>query len=117
MPNQTGNQNCFSDKEVLNDALTAQKHITGSLNTYSNECANNNVRKIMLDILNDEHSIQFDVFNDMQARGYYPTTPAQQDKVNQVKTTYAKQASANTSANTGEWHTQENNPLHPQGKM
>lgn len=92
---------CFTEKEVLHDALEAQKHVTGMFNSYSNECANPQVRKVMLDILNDEHSIQFDVFNDMQKRGYYPVTPAQQDKVNQIKSTYAQQASSFSSGGSG----------------
>lgn len=99
--------NGFSEKEVLLDALTAQKGMTGMLNNFSNECANPEVRKVMLDILNDEHSIQFDVFNDMQTRGYYQVTPAQQDKVTKVKDTYAQQSGANTDTNTGIWHTQD----------
>ena len=114
----------YSEKEVLHDALSAQKSMTGLLNSFSNECANPGVRKIMLDILDDEHAIQFDVFNDMHARGYYPTTPAQQDKVCKLKDTYAKSAksaggksssqgqqpgAAAQDENTGAWHTDKNN--------
>ena len=117
MHNMTQGSECYTEKEVLHDALTMEKNITGTLNNFSNECANDNVRKVMLDILNDEHAIQFDVFNDMHARGYYPTTPAQQDKVNQIKSTYAKQAGQTPVINTGEWHTQENNPLYTRPKM
>lgn len=99
--NNNSGSNSFTEKEVLHDALEAQKHVTGMFNNYSNECANPQVRKVMLDILNDEHSIQFDVFNDMQTRGYYPVTPAQQDKVNQIKSTYAQQASSGSSGGSG----------------
>ena len=70
------NTSPYSDKEVLEDALTAQKHITGMFNTSSNECVHPELRKTMLDILNDEHSIQFDVFDDMHQRGMYPTPSA-----------------------------------------
>ena len=90
--NSNSSNNCFTEKEALHDALEAQKQITGMFNSYSNECANTEVRKVMLDILNDEHSIQFDVFNDMQKRGYYPVSPAQQDKVTKMKNTYSQQA-------------------------
>ncbi len=93
----------FTEKEILQDALTAQKGATGMFNTFSNECACPNLQKIMLDILNDEHAIQFDVFNDMSQRGFYPTTSAPQDKINQLKTQYANQAV--TTTNTGVWHT------------
>ncbi len=123
MSNNSGS-NCFSEKEVLHDALEAQKHITGMFNSYSNECANPQVRKVMLDILNDEHSIQFDVFNDMSKRGYYPVSPAQQDKVNQMKSTYAQQASSGSSGGSGgmggmgnsnTWNNLDTTPLHTPG--
>ena len=93
-------------------------------NSYSNECANPQVRKVMLDILNDEHSIQFDVFNDMSKRGYYPVSPAQQDKVNQMKNTYAQQASSGSSGGSGgmggmgnsnTWNNLDTTPLHTPG--
>lgn len=95
--------NGYTDKEVLADALTMQKNVTGILNGFSNECKNPAVRKIMLDILDDEHSIQFDVFNDMHERGFYKTTLAPQDKVSTMKSTYAN--SANKPISTGAWHT------------
>ncbi|MDR1619081.1 MAG: spore coat protein [Clostridiales bacterium] len=96
---QNGN---FSDKEVLHDALTAQKGVTGLFNTFSNEVVCPNLHKVMLDILNDEHAIQFEVFNDMHGRGFYPTPAAQQDKINQTKKQYAEQALS--TSNTGERH-------------
>ncbi len=92
--NRTNGTGGYTDKEVLTDALTMQKHMTGNVNTFSNECKNQDVRKTMLDILNDEHSIQFDIFNDMQAKGYYKTKPAPQDKISEVKSTFAKQANS-----------------------
>lgn len=101
----------FTDKEILHDALTAQKGATGMFNNFSNECACPELHKIMLDILNDEHAIQFEVFNDMHQRGFYPTPEAQQDKINQTKQTYSAQAMDTT--NTGTWHTnvdQKKNP-------
>lgn len=95
--------NTFTDKEILHDALTTQKNITGLFNTFSNECACQDLKKVMLDILNDEHAIQFKVFSDMNQKGYYPTTPAQQDKINQARQQFSQQAM--TTVNTGEWHT------------
>lgn len=97
-------QSQFTEKEILHDALTSQKNITGLFNASSNECACKELQKTMLDILNDEHAIQFDVFSDMHSRGYYPTTAAQQDKIQQARSTHAQQAS-NAPTNTGAWHT------------
>jgi|GEM_PF-125000 len=121
--NSNSETNCFTEKEALHDALEAQKQITGMFNSYSNECANSEVRKVMLDILNDEHSIQFDVFNDMQKRGYYPVSPAQQDKITKMKNTYSQQAggggSGGSSGASGNWSGgsagMDTTPLHTPG--
>ena len=51
----------FTEKEILGDALAAQKASTGHFNTFANECVHENVRQVMLDILEEEHDIQQDV--------------------------------------------------------
>ena len=86
--------NQYTEKEALKDALEAQKQISGMFNSFTNECMHPELHKTMLDILNDEHSIQFDVFNDMHKRGYYPVAPAEQDKVNKMKDTHEAQVSS-----------------------
>ena len=35
-------------------------------------------------ILGEEHDIQFKIFEQMNAKGWYPTTPAPQDKINEA---------------------------------
>lgn len=78
----------YQDKEMMTDILTSQKFITGGYNTYVNECACPNLKTDMLNILNEEHQIQHDVFCEMQKRGWYPTEAADQNKINQVKQKY-----------------------------
>ncbi|MDD3402551.1 MAG: spore coat protein [Hespellia sp.] len=78
-------QPLYSDKEVLADALTAQKTTTGLFNTFSNECVHEEVRNELLHILEQEHSIQNDVFEMMHSKGYYPTPEAQKQKVDEAK--------------------------------
>ena len=63
----------YSEKEILGDALTAEKTSTCNYNTYSNECVHAQVRDVLLKILSQEHAIQNDVFNMMHERGLYPT--------------------------------------------
>jgi spore coat protein CotF len=79
----------FHDKEMLTDVLASQKSITGGYNTVVNECACSRLKSDMLNILNDEHKIQHDVFLEMQKRGWYPTEAADQNKINQVKQQYS----------------------------
>lgn len=77
--------NCFGDKEMIEDALTSQKNITGSYNTYANECANPALMSDMMNILNEEHQIQHEIFCTMQQKGWYQVQPAEQQKVDQTK--------------------------------
>lgn len=81
----------YTEKDIFTDALDSEKGATNLYNTFSNECVNPEVRNAMLDLLNEEHSIQFDVFNAMHDRGYYPTPAADAQKVAQLKQTHAKE--------------------------
>jgi spore coat protein CotF len=80
--------NVYTEKEVLSDALSAQKATTELFNKASNECVHENVRESLLDILEEEHEIQQDVFCMMHQKGYYPTPEAEDKKVQQLKMQY-----------------------------
>lgn len=84
--------NNFGDKEMLTDALDAEKSATCLYNTFANECVNPSLRETFMNLLEKEHNIQFDVFNEMHARGLYPTPAAEQQKVDQAKQKHAAQA-------------------------
>ena len=43
--------NGFTDREIMDDVLTSQKHITGVYNTFSNECVNQQLQNDMVNIL------------------------------------------------------------------
>lgn len=86
------NTQSYGDKEMLNDALVTEKALTADYNSYSNECANSNVRNTLLQILNEEHEIQADVFNEMHTRGFYPTMSAEEQMISQAKQKFSAQA-------------------------
>ena len=79
----------YGEKEALDDALTSVKTATGNYNTFSNECVHENVRNVMLKILEQEHEIQGDVFKIMHDKGLYPTPEAESKKVEQAKQKFA----------------------------
>lgn len=85
-------QGIYSEKEILGDALTAEKTATSNYNMFANECAHEGLRNAILDCLAKEHAIQADVFNKMHEMGYYPTPEAQGDKVSQVKQKFSQTA-------------------------
>ncbi len=80
----------YTEKEIYGDALTAQKTATSEANMAANECKHENVRKTIMNILNQEHEIQKSVFDDMQAAGYYPTPAADDKKVQDVKQKFSQ---------------------------
>ena len=79
----------FTDKEILCDGLSAQKATTAKINTSAGECANMQLKDTMMKILEQEHNIQYDVFQMMHQRGLYDTPAAPEQKVQQTKQTYA----------------------------
>jgi len=78
----------YTEKEILGDALSSQKATTELFNKASNECVHENVRETLLDILEEEHEIQQDVFIMMHDQGMYPTPEADEKKVQQLKQQY-----------------------------
>lgn len=75
----------FSEKEILTDALITSKGSTTTYNTFANECVHEDVRNTFMRVLDQEHSIQQDVFCMMHEKGYYPTPIAQETKVEETK--------------------------------
>ena len=80
----------YTDKEILGDGLSTQKATTDLFNTASNECVHEDVRCTMLKILEQEHSIQNDVFQMMHARGYYETPAAEEKKGQEAKQKFSQ---------------------------
>lgn len=81
----------FGDKEMMGDALAAQKFITDGYNTFANECATPALKSEFMNLLAEEHQIQHEVFSEMLKRGWYQTTPADHAKVSQCKRKFQKQ--------------------------
>lgn len=80
----------YTDKEILGDGLSTQKATTDLFNTASNECVHDAVRNTFLQILEQEHSIQNEVFNMMHARGYYETPAAEDKKIQEAKQKFSQ---------------------------
>ena len=80
--------NRLTDQEMIQDLLSTQKFITGGYNTTANEASEISVKNTMMSILEDEHAIGHDVFEEMHSRGWYKTESAPQDKINQTKQTF-----------------------------
>jgi spore coat protein CotF len=75
----------MTEQQILQDSLMSQKQMTGVYNTFAGECVSEQLRSTMLNILNEEHRIQADIFNSMQAHGWYQVEQADQQKIQQTK--------------------------------
>lgn len=75
----------LSEKKILEDSLISQKLLTSSYNTYAGECVSAQLRSTMLNILDEEHKIQADLFSAMQSHGWYTNEPAQQQKITEAR--------------------------------
>lgn len=85
--------NNFDDKQILTDALSTQKMITSNYNNFVNESATPEVRNDVMNILSEEHQIEYSLFSEMQRRGWYQVTQAEQQKVMQAKNKFAQAVS------------------------
>ena len=86
------NQCKMNEQEKMNDLLSTQKFLTGVYNSYCNEAATSAVRSTLTSILADEHRIQEEIFNEMNARGYYPLEKAEDNKISSTKQKFAQKA-------------------------
>ncbi len=80
----------YSEKEILGDALKAQKAATSEFNLSANECAHEELRQTMMMLLREEHDMQQEVYEMMHAKGYYPAPDADMQKVAAVKQQFAQ---------------------------
>lgn len=80
----------YTEKEILGDALSAQKATTALFNTAATECVHKDVHHVMMDILNEEHEIQQNVFDTMHTKGIYPTPAADDQKLQETKQQYSQ---------------------------
>lgn len=87
------NTPCFDDREMISDVLSSQKFMTDGYNTSANEAAEPTVKNAMMSILDDEHSIQHDVFLEMQKRGWYQTEAAPMQKIQETKDKFSSNCS------------------------
>ena len=80
----------FDEKQMLGDALNSQKFVAGEYNCDILESATPELKRCFCGILEDERSIQQEIFDEMSNRGYYPVEKAKEEKINQTKQKYGQ---------------------------
>ena len=79
----------FNDQRIFTDVLSTQKFITDGYNTFANEASEPCVKNTLMTILDEEHVIGHEVFEEMHKRGWYQTETAPQDKIQATKQKFA----------------------------
>ena len=78
----------FDDREIMDDILTSEKHVTSTYNSFCNECVNMSLKSDFLNILQESHNMQSNVFSQMHQKGWYQPAQASQQQVTQAKTKF-----------------------------
>lgn len=85
------NQNSnFCEKEQITDLLSAEKFLAGNYNSFLLESATPEMVRCFSTLLEDTHGMQQRVFQEMQGRGWYPVTKAEDTKVTAAKQKFAQ---------------------------
>ena len=83
----------FNEKEQMTDLLQGEKYLAGCYNSYLLECATPEMMRCLEGLLRDMHSMQQQLFMEMNSRGYYPVTKAEESKIGELKMKFAAMVS------------------------
>ncbi len=71
----------MKEQEYLTDLLMGEKKMSSNYDTYASECVNVQLRDQFLQILNQGHKTQTDLFNQAKSKGWYQVEQAPASKV------------------------------------
>ena len=75
----------MQDREIMDDILAAEKHAAVNYSIFANECATESVRVDVMNIMNDQHKLQSEIFDFMSTRGWYAPEAAETQKIQKAK--------------------------------
>lgn len=78
----------MEEKDILQDILVLEKDIVKTYGSYIIESSCEKMRSLLTDNMSESAEGQFEVFEAMNTRGYYPVEDAPAQKVQQAKTQF-----------------------------
>ena len=81
----------MNDQERITDFLCSEKKMSANYDTFASECVNLSLRDDFLNIFNQSHQTQSDLFRMAQSKGWYQVEQAQASKVSQAYTKFSNQ--------------------------
>ena len=85
--NTTVQGKMFTDKEIIDDALHSEKQMISSYGTFLAEATCQNLRSELTKIINDKQQLQYQIYDTMVQKGWYPSKKA---KLNEVQSAAQK---------------------------
>jgi len=79
----------MNDRDIVNDILSTEKYLTQAFNTAVNEASNQELYQTQLQILNELHEAQRELFNLMHQKGWYKLEAADANKIAQKAQQFA----------------------------
>ncbi len=81
----------WDDRCMMTDLLDTAKHITEVYGAYVCEGSSDTLRQVLQSNMDATANDQFQIFQQMQQRGWYQTNAAQPQDVQQAKQKFAQQ--------------------------
>lgn len=78
------------DCSRMMDVLNSQKRITQAYNYYAAECTTQTCKDKLMEILNEDQQIEFDLVTEMQKRNWYQPEPADTQEVSKLRQHFEK---------------------------
>lgn len=82
----------MDDRNLMENMLMLEKGVCDLYMHGAIESSTQNVNKVFSDSLNQSLKLQEDIYGKMQAKGWYKTEQAEQNKVNTLKQKFSAQA-------------------------
>ena len=81
----------MNDQERITDFLCSEKKMSANYDTYASECVNVALRDAFLNIFNQSHQTQTDLFRLAQSKGWYQVEQAPASKVSTACTRFTNE--------------------------
>lgn len=86
-------ENCtFAPKEQMQDLLQSEKYLASSYNSFLMEAATPEVVQALTSLMGDTLQMQQQLFREMNSRGWYPVTKAEDVKLDGAKQKFSAMA-------------------------
>ncbi|MCI8477500.1 MAG: spore coat protein [Oscillospiraceae bacterium] len=81
----------MNDQERMTDFILAEKKMSANYDTFASECVNVQLRDEFLNLINQGHQTQTDLFKLAQSKGWYQVEAAPAAKISTAYTKFSNQ--------------------------